>query len=128
MCNPLVGEDGATYVYGKQKGADDASLAHMEKGMCHYATLLRSLCGREVASVPGCGAGGLASPLIALCRVEITSGIRAVLETVELEEHLQEADLAPDAAYSMAHAGELLSELARGYFKEFLDRKLAERH
>lgn len=189
VCNPLFGEDGATYIYGRQKGADEASLAHMEKGMRHYAELLCTLAERDVASLAGCGAGGgLPAPLLAFCKAEITSGIRAVLETVGFNRHLADADLvitgegrldaqslygkaisgvteaagargipvvclvgcvagdraallrmgieaifatadiAPDAAYSMAHADELLTTLSERVFADFLTRKLAQKH
>ncbi len=92
--NPLVGENGATYVYGRQKGADDAALACMEAGMRHYATLLCDISGRDVAGVEGAGAGGgLAAPLLAFCNATVTSGIHAVLDTVGFDALLEGADL-----------------------------------
>ena len=91
--NPLCGPYGATRIYARQKGADDVSLDQMESGMLHYATLLKTLCGRDVSVVEGCGAGGgLAAPLLAFCNAEIRSGIDAVLESVAFEEKLKDAD------------------------------------
>ena len=171
--NPLLGPEGATYVYAKQKGCDDSWLPKMERGMQHYATVLEKCCGRNVALTPGCGAGGgISTPLLGFCGASIRSGIEAVLEAVRFDELLQDADavitgegkidrqslygkaisgvanaakrahvptfclvgcigddkaellkmgvadilaigdIAPNAAYSMAHAGELLEQLA----------------
>lgn len=87
--NPLCGETGATYVYAPQKGADENDLALMEAGMKKYASLLNVLCGSDVASIEGCGAGGgIATPLLAFCNAKIISGIEAVLETAHFKERL----------------------------------------
>ncbi len=92
--NPLLGETGATYVYGRQKGATDAELAHIEQGMKHYAALLECLSGRSVASVEGCGAGGgIAAPLLAFGEARLQSGIETVLAVNRFEEALENADL-----------------------------------
>lgn len=92
--NPLLGKDGATRVYARQKGATDAELDQMECGMAHYASLLSRLSGRSVAEVEGCGAGGgLAAPLLAFTDTEICSGIEAVLNTLQFDKALQDASL-----------------------------------
>ena len=92
--NPLCGENGATRVYGRQKGANDEALDRMESGMQHYAYVLKKICGRDVAKIEGCGAGGgLAAPLLAFCNAEIRSGIEAVLEANDFNQTLQGASL-----------------------------------
>ncbi len=92
--NILCGSTGATYVYGRQKGADDTMLDKMESGMLHYASLLKEKCGKDVASIEGCGAGGgLASPLLAFLNAKIRSGIESVLDTVRFDEVISDADL-----------------------------------
>ena len=89
--NPLLGETGATRVYGRQKGADDAMLDRMEAGMAHYAALLEAVCGKAIASVPGCGAGGgLAAPLIGFADTRLRSGIEAVLNNLGFDELLRQ--------------------------------------
>ncbi len=93
VTNPLLGETGATRVYGAQKGADTATLDRLERGMEHYADLL-SQCGRDVRSIPGCGAGGgMSAPLLTLCNCRIRSGIEAVLSALSYEEYLPGASL-----------------------------------
>lgn len=91
--NPLLGPTGATYVYARQKGCADSDLPAMEAGMCHYAALLNQLCGKDVATIPGCGAGGgISAPLLAFLGAGIRSGIDAVLDAVRFEELLKDAD------------------------------------
>lgn len=86
--NTLTGDDGATYVYARQKGATDADLALMEKGMCHYAGVI----GNGIENTAGAGAGGgLAVPLIAFCKAKICSGIDAVLDAADFENKIDGA-------------------------------------
>lgn len=92
--NPLLGHEGATYVYGRQKGATDAELDVIERGMAHYAALLSALSGKDVAAIKGCGAGGgLSAPLLAFANAKIQSGIEAVLDTLHFSDLLCGADL-----------------------------------
>lgn len=91
--NPLVGELGATRVYAPQKGAGEEELTRMEQGMCHYAECLRICSGLSVAELAGCGAGGgLSAPLLALTSAKIQSGIDTVLDVVEFDRSLENAD------------------------------------
>ncbi len=91
--NPLLGETGATYVYAKQKGASDACLAQMEKGMTHYAAILEEKTNKEIKETPGCGAGGgIGAPLLAFFNATVTSGIDAVLSALDFEKALKDAD------------------------------------
>lgn len=92
--NPLLGKDGATRVYARQKGATGPELDEMENGMAHYAALLTALSGKPIAETEGCGAGGgLAAPLLAFANTEIRSGIEAVLSTLHFDRVLHDADL-----------------------------------
>lgn len=92
--NPLLGETGATRVYGKQKGATELELDEIEEGMKHYASLLQALCGRDVAAIPGSGAGGgISVPLLAFTNACIQSGIETVLEVNRFSQALDGADL-----------------------------------
>jgi glycerate kinase len=94
VTNPLVGEKGATYIYGAQKGADAAMLERLEAGMKNYAARLADACGKDISDHPGCGAGGgLASPLVAICGAEIRSGISSVLATLDFDKKIEGAKL-----------------------------------
>ena len=97
MCdvrNPLLGENGATYVFGPQKGASEAQLAVLEKGMEHYASLLEETCGQNVSGQEGAGAaGGMGAALMAFCHAKLQSGIRTILDLIHFDTIIQDADL-----------------------------------
>lgn len=97
MCdvkNPLLGPDGATYVYGKQKGAGPEEQARLEAGMENYIRVVEEACGRQFRDVPGCGAaGGLSVPLLAFAHAEIRSGIETVLSLMEFDKLIEDVDL-----------------------------------
>ena len=90
--NPLLGENGATYVYAPQKGAAPEELDDMERGMTHYAQLLTAMSRRNVAEIEGCGAGGgLSAPLLAFFNARIQSGIDTVLDITDFDSALTDA-------------------------------------
>lgn len=97
MCdvkNPLLGPDGATYVYGKQKGAGPQEQARLEAGMENYIHAVEAACGRKIRDLPGSGAaGGLSVPLLAFSRAKICSGIETVLSLVEFDKLIEDVDL-----------------------------------
>ena len=97
MCdvtNPMTGPQGATYVYGPQKGADKAQLDALEWGMLHFGALLNEYAGREISGIPGTGAaGGIGAAFTAFAGAVLKSGIDAVLERVGFAQLLEGADL-----------------------------------
>lgn len=97
MCdvtNPMTGPQGATYVYGPQKGADEAQLDMLEKGMIHFGSILDKYAGRSISEMPGTGAaGGIGAAFTAFTGAVLKSGIDAVLERVGFAQLLEGADL-----------------------------------
>lgn len=97
MCdvtNPLTGSEGATYVYGPQKGATPSMCRELENGMQHYAALLDAYAGRAVSAMPGAGAaGGMGAALHAFAGAELVRGIDAVLDTVRFDALIDGANL-----------------------------------
>lgn len=88
--NPLIGERGATNVYGAQKGADGEMLARLEAGMINYADKLAIASGRDVRWIAGCGAGGgMPASLLALGNARIESGIDSVLSAIGFDDMLE---------------------------------------
>lgn len=89
VTNPLLGPSGATYVYGPQKGADGPTLARLERGMEHYASVLK-----KSGDFPGAGAaGGMGYALAAILGARMKSGIDAVLDAVKFDSFLAGTDL-----------------------------------
>lgn len=97
MCdvtNPLTGKDGATYVYGPQKGGTPERLELLEAGMTRFGRLMDSYAGRDIASMPGAGAaGGIGAALHAFAGAQLVRGIDAVLNLVRFGELLKGADI-----------------------------------
>lgn len=91
--NPILGKNGATYVYGPQKGADEAMLARLEAGMENYVRQIASL-SKDMSAVQGTGAGGgIGFPLVSLFAARICSGIASVLDFYKFDEQLCDAEL-----------------------------------
>jgi glycerate kinase len=87
--NPLCGPQGASAVYGPQKGADPEQVRELDGLLSHYADVLESAAGRRVRDIPGSGAaGGIAAGMLAVLNAEIVSGIEVVLKLMEVEDLL----------------------------------------
>ena len=70
--NPLLGENGAAFVFGPQKGADSRMVAAIESGLENWVSVLEAISGLPVRNLPGAGAaGGLATGLVALAGARI---------------------------------------------------------
>lgn len=92
--SPLLGPEGATQVFGPQKGADAERRRILEAGMTAYAAVLEEETGRSVRNLPGAGAaGGLGAALVAFLGAEIHSGIELMLELSDFARQLQHMDL-----------------------------------
>lgn len=92
--NHLLGKNGATYVFGKQKGIYLNQMAEVEKGMAHYCMKLQQTFHVDVNEYEGSGAaGGIGSVLLGVMKAKRFSGIDLVVEYSGLKEHLQDADL-----------------------------------
>jgi glycerate 2-kinase len=90
--NQLCGKDGATYVFGPQKGVPENRLAEIDQGLSHFADLIENETGKKIRNVPGSGAaGGLGFGLLAL-NAEIQSGATIVAEAMKLDEYIKQAD------------------------------------
>ncbi len=92
--NPLTGQHGASYVYGPQKGANSDMVKELDRALAHYACILKRDLGKDVEHVPGAGAaGGLGAGLIAFLGAELYSGIDLVIDTLEIDHEVKNADL-----------------------------------
>jgi Glycerate kinase len=65
VTNPLLGEQGASAVFGPQKGASPEMVAQLDANLAHYAGIISRDLGKTVAAVPGAGAaGGMGAALL----------------------------------------------------------------
>ncbi|MFB3881991.1 MAG: glycerate kinase [Armatimonadota bacterium] len=94
VTNPLCGPNGASAIYGPQKGADAQAVAELDKALWHYGGVIAEQLGVEVREMAGAGAaGGLGAGLIAFAGAKVRSGASLVLELLHFEEALEAADL-----------------------------------
>ncbi len=92
--NPLYGKQGASWVYGPQKGATEEMCRQLDEALENYAAVINHDLGIEIGDMPGAGAaGGLGAGLVAFLGAELRPGIDIICEAVGLSEHLKEADL-----------------------------------
>jgi glycerate kinase len=92
--NPLCGPDGASLVYGPQKGATADQALELDAGLRRWADVIERNMGIAVADVKGAGAaGGLGAGLIAFCGAEVRSGFEVIAEIVRLRQRIDGADL-----------------------------------
>lgn len=94
VTNPLCGENGATYIYGPQKGVTDELRETIDRNMAHYAEVVESSLGCSCADAEGAGAaGGLGFAFMSCLNAELTPGIDLILDAVGLEDELADADV-----------------------------------
>ena len=93
--NPLCGPQGASHIFGPQKGASPAQVCQLDKALAHFAAITAATLGRDVKDQPGAGAaGGVGFAALAFLQATFRPGIEVVAELVGLEAALQGADLA----------------------------------
>jgi glycerate kinase len=90
--NPLLGENGATRVFGPQKGA--TQLEKLEAALTRLADIVAKQFGIDYRNEPGAGAaGGLGFGLVSFCGATIRPGFDVVAESVGLEAKIRNVDL-----------------------------------
>ncbi len=92
--NPLTGPEGASAVYGPQKGATPAIVQQLDAALAHFAGVVKRDLGADVDGVPGSGAaGGLGGGIMAFLGGRLRPGVDIVLDTVDLASRLDGASL-----------------------------------
>lgn len=91
---PLLGPEGAAYVFGPQKGLRSADLDAADDALAHWEAVLSSFSGHSVGYAPHAGAaGGTAAALMAVLGARVVPGAQFVAECVGLLEKVRAADL-----------------------------------
>jgi glycerate kinase len=92
--NPLCGPNGASAVYGPQKGASPKQVRQLDDALTRFAEVAAATTGAKVRDVPGAGAaGGVAGGFLALAGARLVPGASLVLETIGFERRLDGVDL-----------------------------------
>ena len=94
VTNPLCGPDGASAVYGPQKGATPEMVEALDRNLAHFASIVERDLGVAIRDLPGSGAaGGLGGGLVAFAAGKLSPGVDLIIKAVDLESRLKGADL-----------------------------------
>ena len=94
VSNPLCGPQGASRIYGPQKGATPEVIEELDESLAYFAGIIKRDLNKDVKDIPGAGAaGGLGASLMAFLNAELRPGIEIIIEIVKLEQAIKGADL-----------------------------------
>lgn len=122
VTNPLCGTNGATYIYGPQKGVAADIMEGLDRDMAGFADVTAAYLGTDNREVPGAGAaGGLGFALMGYLGASLEPGVSLLLKATGLEDVLKDADVAVtgegrlDGQTAMGKAPVGVAELAKKY-------------
>ncbi|MGM9741738.1 MAG: glycerate kinase [Candidatus Cryptobacteroides sp.] len=94
VSTPFCGSDGASFVFGPQKGASPECAAKLDEGMRSFAETVRRFTGKDIGTMPGTGAaGGLGGALHAFLGAELIPGAELILDAGGFRDLISGADL-----------------------------------
>jgi len=94
VTNPLCGTNGATYIYGPQKGVTEDMREELDADMAGYAAVTKACIGTDFAETEGAGAaGGLGFAFLSYLDANLKPGIELVLDAVDMEKSMEGAEL-----------------------------------
>lgn len=94
VTNPLIGENGASRIFGPQKGACEKMIVELDSNLSHFADVIKKHLHIDVKNAPGAGAaGGMGAALMAFLGADLRSGVEIVTEALNLEEHIHDCSL-----------------------------------
>jgi glycerate kinase len=94
VTNPLTGPEGASAVYGPQKGADAQTVRMLDRALGRLAAVIERQYGLRVAELPGAGAaGGTGAGLVAFLNAKLVSGAALVVDASGFDQALAGAEL-----------------------------------
>ena len=124
VTNPLCGSNGASAVFGPQKGADPHMVQQLDRALAHFAEITRDATGKALAEEPGAGAaGGLGFGFMSYLDAALRPGIQTVIQMVGLEDAIRDADYVVtgegrlDGQTAMGKAPMGIAQLAKKYGK-----------
>ncbi|MCY1038271.1 glycerate kinase [Staphylococcus nepalensis] len=92
--NPLVGQNGASFIFGKQKGASPEDMKQLDLNLNHWANHVENTTGIKLHDLKGAGAaGGLGGAFKAFFPSYFKDGIQVVIEHIQFEKYVKRADL-----------------------------------
>ena len=94
VTNKLCGKEGASFIYGPQKGASTEDVRILDKNLLHIGNLIEKDLGVNVLDIKGGGAaGGLGAGMVAFFGAKLRPGVDIIFDTLSVEEKIKDADL-----------------------------------
>lgn len=94
VSNPLLGSNGATRIYGPQKGVKEDQLADVESSVAQLAAIADKHFKTNFQEIPGTGAaGGLGYGLMTFCRAKLVPGFDCIANALDAEQFIRNADI-----------------------------------
>ncbi|MDF7666961.1 glycerate kinase [Orbaceae bacterium ESL0727] len=94
VTNPLTGENGASAIFGPQKGASESDIRLLDANLKHFANIIKRDLHVDVETIPGTGAaGGMGAALLAFMGAKLRPGIDIITELLNLDALIKDADL-----------------------------------
>ncbi|MDK2563663.1 glycerate kinase [Romboutsia sedimentorum] len=91
--NPLHGKNGAAYIYGPQKGASKEIVKELDRGLINFSEVVKKELNKDIAHIEGVGAaGGLGFAFLGFLNSKLESGIKIILDEINLDEIIKDAD------------------------------------
>ncbi|CAD7287917.1 glycerate kinase [Campylobacter suis] len=122
--NPLFGKNGAAYVYGPQKGADESMVKELDSGLVSFASVVDKEIVAQTWKLRGSGAaGGLGYGFVSFLNAKLKPGVQIITEEILLEDEIKRADLVitgegrMDFQSSMGKTPTGVAKLAKKYDK-----------
>jgi len=92
--NPLLGENGATYTFGPQKGANKEKLKILEQGMENFKDVVERFDSKADCLSPGAGAaGGMGFCFESFFAARLRPGIELILDAIQFNDRAKKVDL-----------------------------------
>lgn len=94
VTNPLTGKNGASHIYGPQKGATPEMVERLDAALSHFAKIVEQDLNKDIDDVPGAGAaGGMGAAFYGFLGAELKPGIDIMTHAVGLEDLVKDANL-----------------------------------
>jgi glycerate kinase len=93
VSNPLYGQEGAAYIYAKQKGANDLEIEYLDNGLQNISKVLDHHFNIETQKIKGAGAaGGMGAACVTFLNAELSPGIELIKEMAQFDVKIEGAD------------------------------------
>jgi glycerate kinase len=123
--NPLYGKNGAAYIFGPQKGADEKQVEILDSGLKNLADISAEYLKKDMSQLEGTGAaGGLGFALVAFLGGTLKGGIDHILDMLSFDEKVKDADLVITGEGKM-DSQSLMGKLPFGVAKRCAHTKVA---